>query len=112
MLPEAKMNYKHQFGDNIWCSTCKLFPSNQEHLFSCFKMRNELKSEINFDTYTYSDIFGTLEKQERIAKLFTDILKVHQQLQERANLPTEEEDQSTEDLDSSFESVLLDATVS
>ena len=36
MLSEAKINYKQKFGENIWCESCKLFPSSQEHLFNCY----------------------------------------------------------------------------
>ena len=112
MLTEAKMNYKQQFGENIWCSSCKLFPSSQEHLFSCFIMRKKIKSDINFNEISYDDIFGSLNKQEAIAKAFTKVLKVHQELKEKTLPPSSGEDHSTEDLDSTMGSVILDAAVS
>ena len=99
MLPEARMNYKQQFGDNIWCSSCQLFPSSQEHLFSCFVIRSELESVVNFEEYSYDDINGNLEKQERIAKLFIKIREVILK-QTRDGLhpsPSNWEDLSTED---------------
>ena len=112
MLTEAKLNYRQQYGENIWCSSCKLFPSSQEHLFSCYIMRKKLQSEINFNEFSYSDIFGSLKKQEGIAKVFIKVLKIHQELKEETLSPSSEEDHSTEDLDSTMGSVILDAAVS
>ena len=101
MLSDAKLNFKHSFGQNIWCSACKLFPESQEHIFSCFKIRKELSGEVNFNDVKYEDINGSLTKQERIAQVYTKMIQVKQNLSEFNNPSSfqDEEDQSTEDLD-------------
>ena len=101
MLSDAKINFKHSFGQNIWCTACKLFPESQEHLFSCVVIRKELKDEINFEEVEYDDINGSLEKQERIAKVFSRIVEIKQNVSHSNNTSSlnDEEDQSTEDLD-------------
>ena len=113
MLPEAKANYKQQFGENIWCSSCQLFPASQEHIFSCFVIRDKLKHDVNFNEYSYDDISGSLDKQEKIAKLFIKIREVIMKLKEEGlnPSPSSRKDQSTEDLDSSSGSDILDAAV-
>ena len=42
-LAEAKVNFKGIYGENIWCEVCHLFPSSQEHIFTCFQIRKEVK---------------------------------------------------------------------
>ena len=112
MLSEARTNYKHKFGDNIWCVSCKLFPSSQEHLFNCYVIRNALKKDVNFKEYSYDDIYGSLEKQEKISKLFIKILETIQKLtEENQNSHPSSKDHSTEDLNSTSESDVLDTAV-
>ena len=107
-LSDAKMNFKSSHKDNIWCSICNLFPESQRHIGDCYVLRSILKDKVNFDGFNYEHIDSTLEEQEKFAQVF------HKLIEERRKLLNEndfqEEDQSTEDIDTFMDEDLLDAT--
>ena len=43
----VKMNFKSFYGDNIFCSVCKLFPETQKHLLECTVLRSQVQIPIN-----------------------------------------------------------------
>ena len=88
-------NFKNGQDKNKWCKMCFLFIEKQEHLGRCSKIREELGKVIDFNTFEYSHITGSLQQQEQFAKNFTLILKKREDIIARANRVSPNGDQST-----------------
>ena len=74
------MNYKNQFGSDIWCLTCGLYPEQQQHIIQCFVLRERVNHLIDLDNYSYNDIHGNLSEQEGIAKVYTLLMDTRKDL--------------------------------
>ena len=72
-MVDVKSNFKIKYGSNLTCTFC-IEEENQSHLLSC----QEITVGLNTTEVKYSDIFGDLPKQEKIAKLYNKILKQRQ----------------------------------
>ena len=106
MLTDAKMNFRGSQNYDIWCSVCYLFPETQKHIYDCYVLRTHLKDKIKFDDFSYDNIDGTLEEQEKFAQMFCSLLEAR-----RIYLDVSpRESQSTEDLETYMEMNLLFAT--
>ena len=81
---DVKANFKNG-NQNPWCSSCGLFAETQGHLLQCPTLVQNLHylrgktSKLN-----ESDIYSTIEKQEIIVNIYSDILEVRENLKEDA----------------------------
>ena len=68
---------------NLWCTSCKLFPETQSHLLQCPVLVQKLKylagktSKLN-EKYVY----GNINQQEINVNIFSDLLEVRESLKE------------------------------
>ena len=76
---DAKANMSSFFKENMWCRTCYLFPESQEHLLNCSDIRKSL-STVDFSGIKYEMIYGNLQDQEHIAKVYHLILQARKDI--------------------------------
>ena len=82
---DVKQNFKNMNKDP-WCISCGLFQETQGHLLQCPELVKNLhylrgktsKLEENY-------IYGTIEQQEIIVNIYSDILEVRENLQRELN---------------------------
>ena len=67
-MADVKMNFKTFYGDNIYCTFCKMFPETQKHLLKCFNIKDPSKFE-------YEDLFKKEENQYKIVQIFKQIFR-------------------------------------
>ena len=79
---DVKQNFKNQNKDP-WCTSCGLFQETQSHLLQCPALAPKLNYLIDNSNLTENDIYGSLEKQEKIVKVFSDLLEIRENLQKR-----------------------------
>ena len=78
----VKCNFSNQY-ENVFCSTCKLFPETQAHLLQCPEIVKNMQnlvpkaSEIN-----ENDIYGSLENQIKITRIFEEVLQIREKILE------------------------------
>ena len=63
---------------NLDCPLCAKNIDSQEHALECHVVKKHLESEeLNIlSQVRYDDIFGTIERQVKITKLFQKIIKI------------------------------------
>ena len=78
-------NFQRQYHGDVKCPLCQSSVDNQKHALQC----SVLKKHIYIDpAIRYEAIYGTLEEQIPVAKLFYSLLEVRERiLEERASLP-------------------------
>ena len=83
---DVKHNFKHQH-TNLWCISCGLFTETQSHLLQCPALVTNLKF-LNVKTSKLNEnfIYGNLEQQEMIIKIYSDIIEVRENLQNIINV--------------------------
>ena len=93
---DVKDNNESSHRDDMWCRTCHLFPESQQHLFQCSEIRNKIQS-VDFKELDYSMIFGNLEKQEKLTKVYHLILLARKDIlnEKKKSSPSELEDPFT-----------------
>ena len=67
---DVKCNFKSYYGQDLKCKLCPE-EETQPHLLIC----KETVDSIDTSSYSYDDVFGDLERQEAIAKIYTQILQ-------------------------------------
>ena len=77
---DIKGNFKKQHRDP-WCISCGLYEETQKHLLEC----PEIVAKLNYlaDKTTHfdeNDIYEGVDKEERIVKVYGDILEVREEL--------------------------------
>ena len=78
---DVKQNFKNQHRDP-WCLSCGLFQETQSHLLQCPALVPKLSYLIgNHSNINENDIYGSLEKQETIVKVYRDLLEMRENLQ-------------------------------
>ena len=67
---------------------CKSEVDTQEHALTCQEITQRLSVEDKLLSYdiNYSDLFGQLDGQLKITKLFTSIIKLRQKFREKSHL--------------------------
>ena len=75
---DVKENFKNQHRD-LMCASCGLLEENQSHLLKCPELVSKLSYIIKNDI-NENQIYGTLEQQEIIVKVFSDVLEVREKL--------------------------------
>ena len=88
-LRSKTLDVKHNFGGpktNPWCTSCGLFVETQSHLLQCPELVKNL-SYIEGRTSTLNEnfVYGSLKQQEMIVKIYSDILDVRENLQQKTN---------------------------
>ena len=68
---DLKENSKSYHMDNLWCRSCFLFPESQSHLLQCPPIVRKLSNLVDFKSIDYSMIFGKVENQIKITKVYT-----------------------------------------
>ena len=80
---KVKMNFPKQHKDNNLCSLgCKV-EEDQRHLLECEIILDKMEDKFSLAELEYSDLFGTLTEQVQIAKAFSNILKIREELLEK-----------------------------
>ena len=72
MVPGIKANFSSQYSEVFTCDLCQIAVCCQEHLLSCFKLRQHIDIPKNIN---YSDLFGNKDKQLAIVKIFKQLLR-------------------------------------
>ena len=84
------MNFQNQH-ENFLCSTCHLFPETQAHLLQCPEIVKNLQwIDTNSSRLDVNDIYSNLDKQIKIAKIFSVVVE------ERINLLKNKESGTTD----------------
>ena len=68
---DVKSSFRTQYGQDLACRFCPE-EETQSHLLLC----NELIDNLDTSSIEYEDIFKDLKKQEAVARLYTQILKI------------------------------------
>ena len=77
---DLKMNFPKMYSNTI-CSTCKLFPESQSHILQCPVIVPQLKLIMNKPSeFNEECIYGKLEDQLKIIKIYTKIFEVREDL--------------------------------
>ena len=77
-MTNVKANFKTHYGENIFCNACKIHPETQQHLLQCKDLNQDITIPIGVE---YDDIFGPLEKQRAIIKVYTQIFRNKEMLE-------------------------------
>ena len=86
---EVKKNFPGLYS-NLWCTSCGLFPESQSHLLQCPAIVVHLRYLAGTTSKLCENhIYGKLEQQKVIVKIYSDILDIRENLQktENVNLP-------------------------
>ena len=79
-MTELRGNYRVRYQGDLMCRTCGLEEELQSHLLVCRTILNRCP-ELYGDRITqYEDIYGQIEKQERIVKLFESVMKTRDEI--------------------------------
>ena len=85
----VKDNQKSSFKDNPWCRTCLLFNETQEHILYCSEIRSKVKHlDLDFNAVEHSMIYSSLDKQEKVAKVFHTLLQARSDIIENSPSPS------------------------
>ena len=77
----TKSNYKNKYMFDLSCSLCKnLDDKNSEqtdaHLLKCTFVQNALSSKVDLININHSDIYGSIEKQIKVTRVYKEIFKI------------------------------------
>ena len=90
-------NFQNNEKSNKWCKLCFLFIENQQHLANCPKIREKPGKNIDFSSFDYSFVSGSIAQQEVFAKQYTIILETRDELLKENRDVSPNGDQSTEE---------------
>ena len=93
---DVKDNQESSYKNNMWCRTCCIVKESQQHIFECHAIRKKLHY-VNFQNCNYQMIFGKLDDQVKIAKLFQLVLNARDDLINNGSSPSQMEDPCTSD---------------
>ena len=78
---DVKQNLQGQY-QNPWCSSCGLFQETQKHLLQCPQIVPKLRYLCGkTSTLNENFVYGSIEQQQIIVKIYSDILEVRENLQ-------------------------------
>ena len=72
---DCKANFKYKYQQNLECSICYRI-DNQQHLLNC----ERTIVGIDLDDVKYSDIFGSISQQIKVAKIMKKVITKRKQL--------------------------------
>ena len=76
---DVKENFKSN-QENILCKLCLSFCENQQHLLQCTKIKEKLNGVMNFESLDIEMAYQSIERQEKIAKIYTIILNARKDI--------------------------------
>ena len=79
-MVDVKDNFSAGNTNNLWCKLCSLFKETQQHLLECPEIGHRTKNLVNFKELENQLVFGSLPKQEKIAKCYQIILEARKDL--------------------------------
>ena len=86
---DVKCNFPGKYGD-LKCISCGLLEETQGHLLQCSKISKELQYlSQKVSTVNENFIYGNIQEQQIIVKIYSDILEVREKLkQQEVKLPS------------------------
>ena len=75
------MNFSQMYSDNL-CRVCKLFPESQSHLLQCPDILPKLKLLSNTEKIEEKYIYGDIDKQLKVVKIYLKVLEIREELLE------------------------------
>ena len=86
---DFKDNFRSQYGQEPPCKLCEKYVDSQEHALHCEAILKELTLDELEDTKLseYDHIFGGIEDQYNITKVFLTILSIRHRLLETPRQP-------------------------
>ena len=81
MVP-VKGNFSSQYKSNSLCKFGCNVKENQEHLLECKVIIDKLEDKFLLTDIEHQDLFGTIENQIEIIKVYVMILKIKEDLEE------------------------------
>ena len=84
-MTDAKMNFKNMYIDTT-CSLCKMEDDSIQHYLECSVLIENCTELFNDCIVRYEDIYGSLKKQTRAAKLFEKVLRKRKELIEKVSV--------------------------
>ena len=81
-MTRVKMNFSNQYKNNLFCTLGCNRSEDQQHLLECEHILDRLEDKYSLAEIEYSDIFGTIQDQVPITKIFSKILKIRKDLME------------------------------
>ena len=84
---DVKGNFKSMFQGNIQCDLCNEDVSqSQDHLLDCQKLIDNCSELYNNVVVEHDDIFGKVDKQLSVVRLYQKVLEVREKLQDQIDL--------------------------
>ena len=80
---DVKCNFPGKYGD-LWCISCGLYQETQGHLLQCPEIIKKLQYlNLKLSTVSENFIYGTIEEQQIIVNMYSDILEVREKLKQK-----------------------------
>ena len=77
----VKANFSSMF-DDISCTNCQMnVPESDSHMLECSKMIELCLTLYNDSETEYLDIFGAIDSQVRVTKIYEDIFQARKKLE-------------------------------
>ena len=84
---DVKGNFKSMFQGNIQCDLCnENVVQSQDHLLDCQKLIDNCSELYNNVVVEHDDIFGKVDKQLSVVRLYQKVLEVREKLQDQIDL--------------------------
>ena len=77
---EVATNYSYKYQGDLRCRTCGLEEETQSHLLECANIVNSCPDLYEDRISKYEDVFGHIDKQVRITKLFESVMKTREEM--------------------------------
>ena len=77
---EVTTNYRYKYQGDLRCRTCGLEEETQSHLLECVNIVNSCPDLYEDRISKYEDVFGHIDKQVRITKLFESVMKTREEM--------------------------------
>ena len=79
-MTELRSNYRVRYQGDLLCRTCGLEEESQRHILDCVPILNRCPPLFQDRITRYEDLFGQIEKQIRIVKLYELALKTRSEM--------------------------------
>ena len=80
-MTPVKANFSSMYEDTT-CNNCEMkVPESDSHLLECIKLIEECQALYDDDTTEYLDIFGSMESQIPVTKLYFEIFKIKKKME-------------------------------
>ena len=88
-VKNVKANFHTMYSGDVSCPLCLSDTDSQQHLLKCPQITNELstKDKELLQTVIYSHIFGDIDEQYRVTRMFQTIIRIRERLLAARSLP-------------------------